>query len=448
VDAGSVPSGSAASVIVVRSALLYPRLGRILVAYTANRIGSWIGLVALSLAVFDHTHSAVAVAGLLLAWQALPAFLVPVVVARVEASHLRRELSGLYLFEALVTGAIALVLVARFQLYAVLLLALLDGTASLTASALLRVEVARTGHDATRRSISGRATEVGEADSSQAELEANSALNVAFSIAFIVGPVLGGIVTAALGAAPALLIDVGSFLVCGAFLLDLHPHVKEAHGESVRSRLRVAWQHIQAVPALRALLVTETLALLFIQTAGPIEVTFAKSTLHAGDRGYGLMVTAWGAGALLGSALFARASRLPLRVTLSVGTLALGAAFVGYAVSPSLPSACLAAAVGGIGNTLEWPALVTLVQRLTPRDLQGQLMGTIESLSAICVAGGLTLGGALVALSDPRTAFFVVGLGTAATAVVFVRVGAKTSEEPPACAAHEGPSSEGVTGTV
>ena len=70
-------------------------------AYTANRLGTWFGVVALMVAVYDHTHSALAVAALLLAWQALPAFVVPAVVARVEASSRRCELSGLYFFEAL-----------------------------------------------------------------------------------------------------------------------------------------------------------------------------------------------------------------------------------------------------------------------------------------------------------------------------------------------------------
>ena len=63
-------------------------------AYTINRLGTWFGVIALSLAVFDHTHSALAVAALLIAAQALPAFIVPAVVARVEASKRRSELSG------------------------------------------------------------------------------------------------------------------------------------------------------------------------------------------------------------------------------------------------------------------------------------------------------------------------------------------------------------------
>lgn len=416
---------------MVSSAISFPRLRRIVSAYTVNRLGSWIGLVALSLAVYDHTHSGLAVAGLLLCWQALPAFLVPVVVARVEASARRRELSGLYVFEGVVTAAIA-VLLSHFWLPGLLLLAAIDGTAALAASALLRAEVARTGRE---HALGGPVGE-GEAPDpaalgpdlgervQEAEREANATLNFAFSAAFVGGPVVGGLVTASFGAAAALFIDVATFLACGALLLDMHPHVEEAAGNTVRARLHAAWRHINETPGLRALLATETLALLFIQAAGPIEVTYAKATLHAGDGGYGMLVTAWGAGAVIGSLAFARARGRPLGLVLSVGTFALAAAFLGYALAPSLALACTAAAVGGLGNTLEWPALVSLVQRLSPQQLHGRLMGAVESLQAICIAFGLILGGVLVSLGSARSAFVVIGVGTALAAAVFARLAA------------------------
>ncbi len=141
--------------MTVRSTLRSSRLRRILVAYTQNRLGSWVGLVALSLAVYDHTHSALAVAALLFAWQALPAFLVTAVVARVEASKRGSELSALYTFEGIITAALA-VLLWHFWLPAVLVLALLDGTAALAANSLLRAEVA------TRRARTGARSTAGD----------------------------------------------------------------------------------------------------------------------------------------------------------------------------------------------------------------------------------------------------------------------------------------------
>jgi MFS family permease len=416
----------------VGSALSSPRLRRIITAYTINRLGSWVGLVALSLAVFDHTHSALAVAALLFAWQALPAFLVPGLVARVEASARRSELSALYVFEAVATAGLALLL-WHFSLPAVLVLAALDGTAALAASALLRAEVARVARDQAHAEAEdptspGRSVET---RAQEAERQANAALNIGFSVSFVAGPLVGGAVVAAAGAPAALFIDVGSFLVCGALLIDLHPHVEVAGANSARARLNAAWSHINEVAALRKLLLTEVAALIFISAASPIEVTYAKATLHAGDRGYGLMVTSWGAGAVLASIFFARSVRRRLGFMLSAGIFMLGAAFVGFAVAPTLALACVASMVGGIGNGLEWPSLISLVQRLTPPELHGRLMGAVESISALCLAIGLPLGGALVAISSARVAFLVLGLVSASATVAFVHLTLTSLEASP-----------------
>jgi hypothetical protein len=406
----------------VRPSLESLRLRRITAAYTINRLGSWVGHVALALAVFDDTGSALAVAALFLAWLALPSFVVPALVARVEASARRRELSGLYLFEAVATAALAVVLL-HFWLPVVLLIAAMDGTAALASSALLRAEIAKVARqEAASQAPVGSPIEAVEDMCHQAERITNARLNVCFSVAFVIGPVLGSAIVATAGTTAALFVDVGSFLICGAFVLDLHPHVEEASGDSVRARLRAAWGHIYTVPSLRSLLLVEAVALVFIEAGGPIEVGYAKATLHAGDRGYGLLLTAWGLGAVLGSVAFARLSRRPLQQMLGVSVFALGGAFVGFAVAPTLLLACLAAVAGGVGNGIEWPSLISLVQHMTPVRLHGRIMGAVESLAAICLATGLPLGGALVGLSSSRLAFLVIGIGAAATAPAFLRV--------------------------
>jgi len=389
-------------------------------------------VIALMIAVFDETHSALAVAGLLLCAQALPAFVVPPLVAKVEASKRGGELSGLYFFEAAATTALA-ILLWHFWLPAVLLLAALDGTAALVASSLLRSELAH----AARAEAEEQPDPIDGSDSSReeraegAERRANATLNIGFSATFVLGPAIAGAVVAAAGASAALFIDVGSFVVCGALLIDLHPHVDEAEGNSVRARLQAAWRHVNDVSSLRALLLTYAIALVFLESAAPIEVTYAKETLNVGSRGFGLLVTVWGAGAVLGSIVFARSQRRSLGIMLGVGACSIGLAYIGLAAAPSLAVACAAAFLGGIGNGLEVPSLITLVQRLTPANLLGRMMGAVESVDALCLAIGLPLGGALAALSSPRVAFFVVGAGGTAVSAVFFRLAPPTAGAKP-----------------
>lgn len=452
------------------SPLRDPKLRRIVAAYTVNRLGTWFGFIALSVAVYEHTHSAFAVAVLLVAGQVLPAFAVPALVARVEAASRRGELSALYLFEAAATAALA-GLVWRFWLPGILLLVALDGTAALAASALLRAAAARAARewshgrhsqmatagedlpahtyagqagialaggesglggaelargDGADRGASGGGASGGidsrEASALEAERRANAAINIGFAVTFTLGPALAGLAVPAFGAPAALLMDAVSFVICGAMLLDLRPRSDDADTSSVRARVRAAWRHINDAPGLRGLLLAEAVALVFFEFSPPIEVAYAKSTLHAGDGGYGLLLGVWGLGVAIGSILFARSIRRSLGMLLSASTLAVGLAYLGWAIAPSLVVACVAGLVGGLGNGVQWAALISAVQRLTPENLHGRMMGAVESLGAICPGIGLSLGGAIAALSSPRAAFLVAGVGASLSTIAFVRL--------------------------
>jgi MFS family permease len=396
------------------------RLRRIVFAYTINRFGTWFGYVALSIVVFDQTHSALAVAALLVGGQVLSAFLVPALVARVESSSTPSSLSGLYLFEALVTGVLALVVSSHFSLPLVLVLVAVDGTAALAASALLRAAAAHCARESV--ATLGANEQEREKAALEAERVANASMNVGFAITFTLGPALAGLTVPAFGAATALIIDVVSFLVCGAMVLNLRPHVDDAETASVQQRLRVALQHIRQAPALRRLLVTQTVALTFFTFSGPVEVAYAKLSLHAGDSGYGALVGTWGLGVTIGSIVFARSIRRSLRLLLSAATLAVGLSYIGWALAPGLIVACVIGLVGGVGNGVQWASLISAVQKLTPRGLQGRIMGAVESVGAIAPALGFSLGGALTALSSPRAAFAVAGVGAALSTIAFLRI--------------------------
>jgi hypothetical protein len=393
------------------------RLRRILLAYTVNQLGTWFGYVALAIGVYHHTHSALAVAGLFIAARLLPALLTPVLVALVEFSERRGGLSRLYLVESVAVLGLA-ALLWHFWLPGVLILVAIDGTAALTANSLLRAAAA---HVAMEEATLGQ-EDATDGAVETAQRETNAALNVAFTATVALGPAVAGVVVTAAGSSTALLIDAISFLVCGALLIDVRPQSDDASEASVRGRLEAAWQHLRTVPQLRGLLLTEALAVVFFASAEPVEVLYAEATLHAGSWGFGLLVAVWGVGMVLGSIVFARAVRRPLKPMLMWGTLAVGLSYIGFAVSPTLAVACVAALLGGLGNGVQWPALISAVQQLTPSELLGRLMSTVEAIGALCPAIGFALGGVVTQLSSPRTAMLWAGLAAAATTALFMRI--------------------------
>lgn len=382
-----------------------PRLRRLLVAYAVNELGTWFGYVALAVGVYDHTKSAIATAGLFIARGLLPAVLAPVLVTRIERSRRRGGLAALYMLEAVLAVGLA-VLLWKFWLPGVLLLVAVDGMAAVAATALVRAGTAQ----------------ISDREGPTAQRQANAALNIVFMFSFAVGPALGGLIVHAAGGPVALLIDAASFALAGALLMALSVHVDAAAGESIRARLGAAIRHVRGVPALRALLATEALAVIFFASVEPVEVVYAKSTLHAGTLGLGILLGIWGAGAALGSVLFARAGSRSLGSMLSVGTLCVGLAYLGWAAAPTLAIACVAALVGGVGNGVQWPSLVSAVQRLTPAEMQGRIMSAIGSTTALCPAIGFALGGVIAATTSTRVAMLCAGsVATLATAA-FLRL--------------------------
>lgn len=382
-----------------------PCLRRMLVAYAVNELGTWFGYVALAVGVYDHTHSAIATASLFIARGLLPAALAPLLVTRIERSSRRGWLAGLYLCEGLLTLGLA-GLLWRFWLPGVLALVALDAAAAVAATALVRAGAAR----------------ISDQEGAQAQRQANAAINLVYMFAFAAGPALGGAVVHVAGGPVALLIDAASFLLAGALMTRYSAHVSAGARDSVKARIADAIRHVGSVPALRALILTEAVAIVFFASVEPVEVVYAKSTLSAGDLGLGLLLGIWGAGAALGSVLFARSGSQPLGWMLTLGTLCVGLAYLGWAAAPSIEPACVAALVGGVGNGIQWPALVSSVQRLTPDALQGRLMSAIGSMTALCPAIGFALGGVLAAAASTRTAMLVAGTVATLATSAFLRL--------------------------
>jgi MFS family permease len=390
--------------------LRVPGFARLAATYTVNELGDWLGIVALSVLVFRETGSALAMTGLFLAANLVPAFLAPLLTARIDRVAARRALPVMYLVEGAIYIALAL-LADAFSLPLVLALALLDGVLLLTARALSRAAVAATlePHGTLR--------------------QGNAIINIGFAAATAAGPAIGGVVVAGLGVSEALLLDAASFAVIAAILafargLPAGRPQSELLLARVRAGLGHAWRHRY----LRALLVAQACAFVFFAAVLPIEVVYAKESLGTDDRGFGLLLAAWGAGIFLGSLVFAR-SRRPTLLLIAVSTAAVGVAYLGMAAAGTLAVACSLALVGGTGNGVQWVSMLTAIQEATPADMQARIVGLLESAGAAMPGVGFLLGGAVAALAGPRATFAVAGAGVLVVLVVgavAVRRAAKT----------------------
>jgi MFS family permease len=382
----------------VRSAALIAplRVGtfrRLAASYAVNELGDWMGIVALSVLVFDRTGSALATTLLFLGTSFLPAILAPLLVARAETPPPRFVLPVLYCGEAAAFGALAL-LASRFSLAAVVAVAVVDGALALTSRSLTRAVVAAL------------------LEPRQQLRSGNALLNVAFTGGAAVGPALAGLVVAGFGVQVALLLDAISFYIVAWILLTAGPLPRaEPEPGRMRERVRAGLAYIRGKVVLRRLLIAQGAAFVFFATVLPIEVIYAKETLGAGDSGYGLMLASWGGGMVLGSILFAAARGASLALLLLISTLGVGAGYLGLAAAPSLAIACAASILGGAGNGVQWVSVISAVQELTAEGMQARVISVLESIGAAMPGVGFALGGLVATLSTPRATFLVAGLG-------------------------------------
>jgi MFS family permease len=377
-----------------------PLFRRLAASYALNELGDWMGIIALSVLVFDRTESALATAVLFLGTRFLPALFAPILVAHAEQPPPRFALPVIYCGEAAAFGALAL-LVDHFSLAAVVAVAAIDGALALAGRALTRAVVA------TALEPSG-------------ELRAgNAILNVFFTGGAAVGPALAGLVVAGFGVQSALLLDAASFYAVAwiLFTAGSMPHAEPEPGQ-MRERVRAGLSYIREQTTLRRLLLAQGLAFVFFAAVLPVEVVYVKETLGSNDTGYGVMLASWGVGMVLGSLLFARLRQASLGLLLLFSTLAVGAGYLGLAAAPTLAVACAASVLGGAGNGIQWVATISAVQELTAESMQARVMSVLESIGAAMPGVGFAVGGVIAAVVSPRMTFLVAGAGVWAIVVV------------------------------
>ena len=378
--------------------LRLPAFRRLLAAYVLNELAWSVGTLALSVLVYRETQSALGAAAFFICSQFLPAVLSPAVVTRLDIHAARRVLPALYALEAVLFGILAW-FTHHFALVPVLALALADGVVAAAARSL---------------AAAARTQILKPLDLLQ---EGNAVSNFGFSGAFMAGPVLGGLVVAAGGTVAALLVNCGLFAGIALVLsFTVLPEARPSAGSGLR-RLIDGMINVRRDRLLSRLLSVQAVGLVFFTVSIPVEVVYAQHTLHAGPGGYGALLSAWGLGAVAGSAAYARWRRRSTATLIAASGLSLAAGFAVMGAAPSLAVALVGSAVAGVGNGVESIAAKTAVQEQADDRWMALVMSLNDSISQLAPGLGILLGGVIAAVADPRIAFGVAAAGSLAFAL-------------------------------
>lgn len=224
----------------------------------------------------------------------------------------------------------------------------------------------------------------------QGEMASAMALNSG-TLARAAGPALGALVTAKLGAATAFTIAAACGTAFAIVVLILRlPGVKTHHDDGDLS-VRAALRHLRADPPLLLLLAGSAAVGVGTDPALTLAPPLAAS-LGGGDQLIGWLASAFGIGAGAGFVLFAPLHRRLGLETLSGGGLflmsgALAATTIG--LHPGLALGLLG--LCGVGMTLAFTSVTTLIQNRTPDMLRGRIMALwfVAFLGARPIAAGM-----------------------------------------------------------
>jgi MFS family permease len=249
----------------------------------------------------------------------------------------------------------------------------------------------------------------------------------------LAGPALGGFVVAAIGAGPAFLVDAGTFGLSALCVAAMHVRSQAVErARSARRELREGLAFVRREPWLWSTLVAASLSLLFF--LGPLEVLLPyviRNDLHAGAGGFGLVLAAAGAGAIIVSLAVSQIG-IPRRYLTfmyamwSVATLPL----IGYALGTSLwQFVVLGVIYGGCetGGMVVWG---TLMSTRVPPELRGRVhsLDWFVSIGLTPVSFALT-GPLSSAIGIDATLILAGVLPAIACVVLFVVAGLRRDEE-------------------
>ncbi len=378
------------------------RPGRPLRVATALQVmvaaANGLAYVALSLRVYQETHSTLAVTMVLLAGGLPVVLLAPLSGLLLDRLPMGRLLTGAGLLVAAALTGLAF----AHSLTATVLLVLGFGVAD---------SILQPGLTAAIPQLAGDVPLV----------RATSRLQGATMAGTAIGPLVAGVVGSIGGTTTALLVGAGLSLVFSVGISTLglrRTRVPVPHGADDGVAAGVRYLREDRPMGLLVLVVSAVIACMGVTMV--VELFLAEKVLHGGTTGYALLITAWTGGMTLGTVI---AGRLPPRLLapgIVAGLVVLGLGVAFGAVAPAMWMAIAAYGLGGVGDGVQVVGARTLLLQRAPEHIAGRACAVFMGLTFGAVSIGMAISAPLVALFGVRGALFAAGAASIVAAIVAV----------------------------
>lgn len=238
-----------------------------------------------------------------------------------------------------------------------------------------------------------------------------------FNSARVVGPAIAGILVALVGPGWAFLINGLSFVaVIAGLVLIARVHVPRL-GVGARTAIPEVVRYLRGEPRVTAILALLAAQTIFASGQYILGPSLAQD-LGQGPEGFGVLLSATGAGAIVGGLRLAATSQRSSRWRLLLAAgLGLAAGLVGVGLTQSYAVVLLFLVLAGWGMVTFNASSNTLIQTIVPDRLRGRIM----SLYTLTLLGLMPVGGVLMgALGERLGSASALAIGGAAYAAIVV----------------------------
>jgi MFS family permease len=258
-----------------------------------------------------------------------------------------------------------------------------------------------------------------------------------------VGPAIGGALYAATSAGALFLVNAASFVPVIGAVARWRGGTRKASTvapEHVREAMRAGARYVAGSPALRVILLRAGLFMLFANSIWALLPLVARTRLHLGSGGYGLLLAGVGIGAVAGAAALPRLrGRVSPGALMTAGTLVFAAVTLALAYVHVSVLAGLALVIGGVA----WILVLSTLNSQYQSTLPGWAKARGMSYYLVIFQGGGALGsagfGVLAQNVGLRGALLAAAIGLALVAVAGLRLPFSTISPPELVAAGDWP---------
>jgi MFS family permease len=248
---------------------------------------------------------------------------------------------------------------------------------------------------------------------------ANSLLGVSRSAGITLGPAIGGALVAAVGPRAVFGLNAFSFVVSAAVVVTVHARFsgERSHEEEEEYQgLRAGFSFLLNDPVLRTMLLAW---IVFITGMGMAMVADVPLTdqFGVGAFGYGMLITAWGGGSVIGALIGRYMKQGDEGTWLACASAIIAAMGLGIALSPWFWLIVLLLFVLGLADGTTFVAEQNLRQRRAPDAVRSRVAAAFVGILNALLAFSFIAGAFVVPAIGPQATYGIGGI-TAGLAVI------------------------------